>query len=48
MSFLEQHGSSFLSALAEGHFGHAPQAGTLDAQARSAAPMASFSKEARV
>ena len=38
MPFLEQHGSSFLSALAEGHSGHAPQAGALDAQARSAAP----------
>ena len=38
MSFLEQHGSSFLSAVAEGHPGRAPQAGTLDAQALSAAP----------
>ena len=38
MPFLEQHGSSFLSALTEGHSGHAPQAGALDAQALSAAP----------
>ena len=35
MPFLEQHGSFFL---ADGHSGHAPQAGTLDEQALSAAP----------
>ena len=38
MPFLEQHGSFFLSALADGHSGHAPQAGTPDEQALSAAP----------
>ena len=38
MPFLEHHGSFFLSALADGHSAHAPQAGTLDEQALSAAP----------